>query len=85
MKQSQESEPDPKLEKMIERSREIGREIEAQAQRMDKSLVTDRPNLTGYLDGAKAVREDTRSSRVNQTPEAQRNDYMDGFRRGVKP
>lgn len=50
-----------------------------------KSLVTDRPNLTGYLDGAKAVREDRRSSRVNQVPEVQKSDYMDGFRRGVKP
>lgn len=50
MKQSQENKPDPKLEKMIERSREIGREIEKQAQEIDKSLVTDRPNLTGYLE-----------------------------------
>lgn len=49
-----------------------------------KSLITDKPNLTGYLDGAKAVRNDTRLSRVDQIPQHQKAAYLDGFRRGVK-
>jgi hypothetical protein len=47
-------------------------------------LITDKPDLTGYLDGAKAVDTGSRETRKDQLPEGQQEKYIQGFRRGAR-
>lgn len=52
---------------------------------MKSRIVTDDPNLLGYIDGSRTVgRGDRCGSRVEKLPESQQSEYQDGFRRGAK-
>jgi len=50
----------------------------------DRRLITDKPELTGYLDGYRSAADDTRDTRKYIIPDGQRKAYEKGFRRGVK-
>jgi hypothetical protein len=48
-------------------------------------MVTDRPGLTGFLDGSRVVNQGDRAgSRVDSLPDEQKAKYTDGFKRGAK-
>jgi hypothetical protein len=48
------------------------------------SLVTDKPDLVGRLDGVSAAVTREPKNRVEQLPDNQKEAYQDGFRRGAK-